>query len=198
MRRQSGHATDGQYALCIDFEPSEWPNLIFRAPKGGWNWEQSVALAVDVTNLTDETVPFSIRIDDDPHANGHKYCRSGSGHLRAGRGTTTFILTLGSADPMSFGMRGLPGYTGTMMHSNGEIDTSHITAFQFFMHQPTISTPLVIDNIRLLSAPSLNGIVDRFGQYTGQQWPGKLASQGELAKQLVSEQAAIAKAPPIT
>ena len=112
VRQLSEHATDGQYALRIDFEPAEWPNLIFRAPEGGWNWEQSAALAVDVTNLTDETVPFSIRIDDDPSANGHKHCRSGSGHLRAGRGTTTFILSLGSADPMSFGMRGLPGYTG--------------------------------------------------------------------------------------
>ena len=84
------------------------------------------------------------------------------------------------------------------MYTNGEVDASHITAFQFFMHQPTISTPLVIDNIRLLSAPSLDGIVDRFGQYTGYDWPGKIAAEGELAERLVSERAAIAKAPQLS
>jgi hypothetical protein len=167
FQRQAEHATDGKFALRIDFQPADWPNLIFLAPDAGWNWEQSAALAIDVINLTDETVPFSIRIDDDPRANGHKYCRTGSGQLRAGRGTTTFVLSLGSAEPMSFGMRGLPGYTGTMMYTSGEINTSHITAFQIFMHHPKISTPLVIDNIRLLPAPSLEGIVDQFGQFTG-------------------------------
>ena len=193
--RQSDYATAGRQALRIDFLPAEWPNCTFRAPAEGWNWQQSAALAVDVTNPTDARIAFSIRIDDDPRADGSKYCLTGSGHAYPGRGPTTFLLSLGSADPMDFGMRGLPGYTGTILPGHGEIDTSHITSFQIFLHSPEVPTALVIDNLRLLPAPSLVGIVDRFGQFTGQDWPGKISSDTELAEQLVLEQAELAKSP---
>ncbi len=36
----SEHATEGQNALRIDFEPVEWPNVYFQAPATGWNWTE--------------------------------------------------------------------------------------------------------------------------------------------------------------
>ena len=195
INRQSKHATDGQYALRIEFEPAQWPHLAFRASAESWDWNSVAALAIDITNPTDKAVPFSIRIDDDPRADGHRHCRTGSGHVEPGSGPVTYVLSVGNAEAMDSGMRGLPGSTGTMMEARGEIDTSHITQFQIFLQQPEVSTSLVIDRIRLLPAPVLKGIVDRFGQYTGDDWPGKIAGEEELARNLVLERAAIARAP---
>ncbi len=195
IAQQSKHATDGRHALRIEFEPAQWPNLAFRAPAGSWDWTSVSALAIDITNPTDKVIAFSIRIDDDPRADGNLHCRTGSGHAEPGNGPTTYVLSLDSAEAMAFGMRGLPSYSGTMMEAHGKIDTSHITQFQIFLAQPEVLTPLVIDRSRLLPAPALTGIVDRFGQYTGSDWPGKLDSEAELSQRLVSERAAMAQAP---
>src|SRR5205823_3394559 len=96
------HVTDGRQALQVEFLPGEWPNVGFAAPSP-WDWRGTGGLALDVTNLGREPVAFSVRVDDDPAADGITHCRTGSGRIEPGA-TATFLMPLGS-DPMSLGMR---------------------------------------------------------------------------------------------
>lgn len=61
------------------------------------------------------------------------------------------------------------------------LEFSHIVQFQIFLSSPARPVRLVVDNIRLREQVSLDGITDRFGQYSQAEWPGKLGSEEEFA-----------------
>ena len=67
------------------------------------------------------------------------------------------------------------------------IDLSHIVAFQVFLPTPGRQTTLLLDNIRLLPAPALNGLADQYGQFTGADWPGKIHQDADFQKQNAEE-----------
>jgi hypothetical protein len=183
------HATDGKQALKITYLPAEWPNAAFK-PSSAWDWSHSNGLAIDVTNPGSEAVEFGIRADDDPAADGQTHCRQGMDSIAPGK-TQTFVLNFAS-DPMQFGMRGLPTVPGIhLLASSGkDFNPAHVIAFQVFLHQPAAPTTLIIDNVRLVDTHvSLDKIVDKFGQYTKANWPGKLHSGREFTPRRKTEQA---------
>ncbi len=193
-------ATEGRYALKAEFKPSNWPNIYFRIDKAfsQGNWSGFGGLAVDVENPNNETISLYIRVDDDFSADGIKHCRTGYISLQP-RQKATIIMPLKSAVPP--GMRGgpplLPG--ATMMGVSGpELDWTHIVAFQIFLAQPPKSITLLIDNIRLIPLPTRDweGIVDRYGQYTGADWKGKVHSDNDLKKQWEEEEEWLKRNPP--
>src|SRR5204862_4178608 len=96
-------------ALRAELLPGEWPNVYFAAPSP-WDGRGTGGLALDVTNPGKEPVEFSVRVDDDPAADGVVHCRTGSARIAAGT-TATFLFPIGR-DPMSYGMRGLPTIAG--------------------------------------------------------------------------------------
>jgi hypothetical protein len=97
------HVSRKGQALDVEFMPGEWSNVAFE-PAAPWDWSDYDGLALDVTNPGAERVEFGLRVDDDLAADGVKHCRSANGAIAAGK-TATFLLPLGAADPMSFGMR---------------------------------------------------------------------------------------------
>jgi hypothetical protein len=183
------HVTDGRQALQIEFLPGEWPNVNFAAPSP-WDWRGEGGLALDLTNPGREPVTFSVRVDDDPAADGNTHCRTGSGRIEPGA-TATFLFPLGP-DPMSVGMRGLPAAPNMRSlgaSGSGPFDAGHIVAFQLFMHRPASVTRLVLDNLRTVPPVALDGMVDRFGQYARAEWPGKLHAAEELKQRRDAEAA---------
>jgi len=66
QRVPAGGKLSGQ-ALQVEFQPAEWPNIMFR-PTQAWNWTGAGALAIDIYNPNHEPVWFGIRVDDDPRA----------------------------------------------------------------------------------------------------------------------------------
>lgn len=199
------HVTDGVQALQITFHPADWPNVSWQAGAGeAWNWHETPLLVFDAANPEAEPLSFSVRVDDDPSADGSKHCRTASGML-APHAHGTFALDLSpSADPMqTYGMRGGPPLSSpekmTSLTGNGALNAGHITAFQIFLNHPQATRTLVIDHLRLLSTVSdadrYRGIVDRFGQYTRADWPGKVHTETELLSRRQAEAKVLAAAP---
>jgi hypothetical protein len=85
----------------------------------------------------------------------------------------------------------LPGaYPTTQDGPAGEpLDFSHIAAFEIWLPGPTKTHAMVIDNVRLLPRPDMKGIVDRYGQYSRVDWPGKVHEDADFAKQRDAEKA---------
>ncbi|AIE85408.1 beta-galactosidase [Fimbriimonas ginsengisoli] len=178
---------DGSQALQATFQPTEWPHVML-APAQPWDWSAAGGIAIEVTNPGKETVPFGIRVDDDPKADGWLHSRTGNGAIAPGK-TETFVVMFGP-DPMSVGMRGMPptpGLTGLGTNGGGTFDSSHVAALQLFLHRPARATTLVLDNIRTVPRVSLERIVDRFGQYARGDWPGKVHQDAELPARAKAE-----------
>lgn len=184
--------TEGARALRIEFQPVAWPALFFfqNAPAdfGGQG-----ELAMDVTNPGETAVSFNVRVDDDPRADGTNWCRTGSGTIEPGQ-TRTFRFPLQALNAMDYGMRGLPAWPGTSdLGSRGThtLRLEQIVAVQIFLASPPAERVLIVDNLRLRPSPPLDGLVDRFGQWTGGDWPGKVYSDEDLAERRRAEASAL-------
>jgi len=184
--------TEGVGALCVDFQPAAWPQVLFR-PAVPFDFREAGELAVDITNPGAEAVTFRIRIDDDLRANGTLYCRTAAGTVAPGA-TQTFAFRFETAGAMAWGMRGLPSHPGatamTESPSSWRLDLGHIVQFQIFLSSPPEEVRLIVDNIRLRPQVALDGIADRFGQFSGAEWPGKLGSEEEFAERMAAEREA--------
>ncbi len=184
-------ATDGARALCIDFQPASWPQVLFR-PAAPFDFREAGELAVDVTNPGAESVTFRIRIDDDLRADGTRYCRTAGGTVAPGA-TRTFAFRFDTNGAMQWGMRALPSHPGTSPMSEGAptwaLDFSHIVQFQIFLSSPPRPVRLIVDNFRLRPAVSLGGIVDPLGQFSREDWPGKLNAVEEFPLRRAADEA---------
>src|SRR5438309_1820395 len=56
--------TDGHYALQVDFEATEQPQVEFTADATRTDWRPFGAIAVDATNPSDEPLGFSMEVED--------------------------------------------------------------------------------------------------------------------------------------
>jgi hypothetical protein len=167
----------------ITFQPAEWPNVKFPAPKGeAWDWSADGFLLLGLRNPDRQDLDLGIRIDDDPAADGRVHCRTAQVKLKALE-STTISVALSRTDPMAHGMRGLPALSRTRnvtATGSGRFNLRHVVAFQVFLHQPGSPRQVEIQFARLAPALSLEGIVDAFGQYTRADWPGKVQSESDL------------------
>lgn len=183
VRANNARAAAEGPSLRVEYLPAEWPNVTF-ASEEPWDWSGYSGLALDVTNPGTEPLPFGVRIDDDPSADGVNHCRTGTGTAPPGK-TASMVVSMGF-DSMDVGMRGLPvethGLVPLSSGSSGTFDLRHITAFQVFMHSPSALKTLIFSHVRLVKlTASLDGIVDEWGQYARQDWPGKLHSDADFA-----------------
>ncbi|MCS7192718.1 MAG: beta-galactosidase [Armatimonadetes bacterium] len=186
----SSNVTHGRFALQVEFQTVMYPNIYFRIgqafDKG--DWREFGGLVVDVTNLEPEPVALFIRVDDDFSADGWNHCRTGRIVLPSKR-TVTVVMPFQNAIPP--GMRGGPPLAPnplTMETYGSDIDLSHIVAFQLFLMNPKKPVTLIVDNIRLSPKPEFKGIVDKYGQYSRDDWKGKVKSDDDLKSQLREEE----------
>jgi len=176
------HATEGRSALQVRYEVTDWPNVFFAADRAfeQTDWTPWGALTFDATNPEAASLALFVRVDDAAAADGVLHCRTARLELPPDATTRCVVyVQIGNV-----GMRGLPpGARGELVaYADGnDLDLSHITAFQFFLAKPTEPHTLFFDNVRLERLPSLAGIVDQYGQYTGRDWPGKLHDVAEFA-----------------
>ena len=190
--------------VAVTFRPGEWPNASWSAGEGkSWDWRGRAVLAFDAVNPGPAPIAFSVRIDDDPAADGVHHCRTVSGSLAPGK-SGAFFVDLGQPDPKAvMGMNGgppAPGQAGMQpLSGSGEIDPAHIVAFQIFLHQPPAPITLRLSRLRLLPSPPAadlyTGIVDPYGQFTRADWPGKLHGAGEFAVRRAAEAKELAARP---
>jgi len=187
-----GDPTQRGQALRIKFEPAAYPSIFFNQPTPS-DFRGYGGLAFDAYNPSENTVTFAVRIDSSLEADGNgNHSRTGKGSID-GRQHVTFVLPFG-VDPAALGMKGLPGfgeYRSLGSSGSGPFNLGHIVRWQIFMNRPASSEELVIDNIRLIPGKKhdFTKIIDQFGQYSREEWPGKVKSDADLARQLAEEEA---------
>ena len=190
--------THGKRALQVEFLPNvDWPNLMFRA-ETAWDWRGYGGLAFDLYNPMREAVRFGVRVDDDPRADGWRFCRQGA-YTIPPRSRTSFVFPL-QQNPMDFGMRGLPplgkGIVRIGITNEGKVRLDHIVAFQIFLWRDEKPRTLIVDHIRLIRFEEpLDGIVDEFGQFTRADWRGKVRSISHLRRLFTLERHELERMP---
>ncbi|MBI5820904.1 MAG: beta-galactosidase [Verrucomicrobia bacterium] len=177
--------------VCVEFKKTTWPGVRFEAGKAydAKDWSSVGGLALDLRNPGDEPIEVHARVDDDAKANGTVHCRQG--HATVGpRERVTLVFPM---EATAVGMRAGPpleaGNNSRRMRVGGKpLDDSHIVAFLLFLAKPAQPRTIEFFSVRWLPKPELRGIVDRFGQYTHAEWPGKLHAETELAERRAKEQ----------
>jgi hypothetical protein len=197
---------DGK-ALEVAFgHDNAWPHIMWYADKGAYertDWSSYAALAITLSNPTDKTVKANVRVDDSPEADGGKHCRQGGVDVPPG-GPVEVRFALVSEQIE--GMRGQPRKRG-LDETKGlwikktwpELDLANITAFQVFMARPEEDFTLRIHKIELISVQTQGfaAFVDRYGQFTDEEWPGKLHADADFAVRREEEEKDLAEHPPM-
>lgn len=174
--------------LRVDFGANQdWPNITWRAPDvAGWDWSVHDALVFTLTNPTTDDVAFHVKINDHD-ATGKRHAAQLSGVALAARTQRFYVSLQARSLRERSGMRNLPPILGDYGSSLGSgVEPTHIDQLQIFRAQPTKPATLIIESIILCgqaSTPDLNGIIDRYGQYTRADWPHKIHFDADLQQQ---------------
>lgn len=186
-------------ALRVKFQPSvAYPNVTFK-PVQPWNWSKhgEFNLALDLSNPSDETVQLYVRVDDAENegwggtANGVKDSISSYVTLNPGDSGTYYLPLQVSADQVVSGMRAEPPKKSfsaqAISYGWGErsLDVSQIHALQLYLQNPKAEQIIDVEQIRLIPSMESNtsryqGLIDKYGQYTGYDWAEKVSSDEEL------------------
>ena len=185
--------TDGLYALRLDFESSERPQIEFLTATVRTDWRPFGALALDVTNPSNEPIGFSIEVQDATDAT-----TVGRTKLDLGpHDTGSYALPINSLSPVEMGMRGeplIPGFR-LMAEDHHPVDIEHVIKFRIFLEKPAEPRTLVIDNVRLAPGVTYDRIVDKFGQFALGEWSGKLKGTKDFSRQRKNEEAELTAHP---
>ncbi len=180
--------------IRVTFRPSEKSGLIMRSPEA-WNWSRFSNLSLDLHNPGKQPVSFLVRIDDEAPVPLSEM-PTARGTLGAGE-SARFAVQL-PLDGHVQGMKGLPTEPGARPLALSGLNMEHVIAFGIFLNHPHSPQDLVITGARLMPPVPLDGIVDRFGQYTRADWPGKLQHESEFRERLRSEGADLKAHPALT
>lgn len=193
-------ATNGQYALQVNFQLASFAFLNFRTQLAGlppWNWSDQGGLAFDVCNPTGQTVNVHVLMTDATPLNGSDktHVADWAAPLAANSCGTMLVPFQNPPSPLSMGMQApppLPGYI-LMQYQDGTVDFSHVYEFDFYLNNPPSPTTLIFDNVRVFNANESSqlytGIVDAYGQFAKVTWPGKVSSDTDLTAQAKAEAA---------
>ena len=191
LRRVAAHATEGRFALEGRFGAGEEARIEIPVRAGDWRGYGSLVL--DATNTSGEPVMFSVEVRDQAGAGtaGRTWWELAPAEMGS------FSLSLNAPPPLKMGMEGEPpvGAFRILEADHKPVDLARIAAVRISMSKLTEPRTVVFDNLRLGPAVSYEKIVDRFGQYTRADWPGKLKSEAELKARLADEQAELKARP---
>ncbi len=195
-------STNGSKGLKVDYKAADFPTVKFTA-ETPWSFGGG-ALAFEVTNPTNEPVVFFLRVDDDKTADGVKHSTVSTGTSVKANSTSKFYMSFGS-NALDLGMRFLPpNPAGNQLgYGWGEksLNASNIVEFQIWQMYAKKPSTLIFDNIKVIPDPSsdlsyLDGLVDKYGQYTGIDWGGKVKSDQDLVNYKLQEAQQLASSQP--
>ncbi len=185
--------TEGTHSLQGHFPVSSgYPTLTLEPPLGdddapeSADWSGAYAFEADVHNPNATTAaPFDIRIDDPLGGGSAPDSRVAVATLAAGA-TATYVIPLASAQGL--------GQSGKIDLAAGSgvygtaFDRTHIIDYRLFASKPTSALDLQIDNVRLVSFPSLMHAVDAYGQYSWAEFSRKAHATSDLTGQRTAEE----------
>jgi hypothetical protein len=196
------HVTDGKSALKVEFSGAGPTSIGFPSGTRPWDWHEYGGLAFDLTNPTDKEIGFSIQLSEANSSAGPNHRVFGGDGAVGPHDTVSYYYPIGPTSPLAHGMRGGPqGILGidpvNLPGANTWIDAGHIRDFKLSFQHPAGARTVIIDNIRLLPPFNYEAIVDSFGQYTREDWPGKIKSAQDLVTQKEQEEQQIKAQPTV-
>jgi len=178
----------------------DWPGITLVAPEGHWNLSSHGYIAVDVENVGDTTVEACCRVDN-PGADGVQNCLTERVALEPGKKQTLRVpLVKRMPEHLKGKLFGMRGYPGGWNERSG-VDPANVTQLLFFVTKPTVDHTFEISNLRAggeaselttLDVEDLFPLIDRFGQYTHKDWPGKTRSADDFTRRIQEEAADLA------
>ncbi|WP_413113637.1 beta-galactosidase [Thaumasiovibrio sp. DFM-14] len=190
--------TEGAGLEVDFFATNAYPNITFM-PEQPWDWskEGDFNLAFDIENPTDDAVQMFVRVDQAENSNwggtadGVKDSMSSYMTLLPGKKSTYYMSLRQLSEHVVSGMRSEPpklSYDAQAISwgwGESNLDIANIHSVQLYLQNPTKDSKIVIDSIRLV--PNLDadtsrytGIVDKYGQFTGDDWEEKIHSDEQL------------------
>lgn len=179
ISRLHNFATEGHYALQVDFEAVERPQIELDATTVKPDWRSFGALGLDVANPSEEALGFSVEVED---ASGAKTLAHTAMDMQPHE-SAGYALAMDSPLPTEMGMRGEPpiSHFTLLAEDHHRVDLGRIAKVRIFLMKPSRARTLVFDNIRLVPGISYDKIVDPFGQFTRADWKGKLKDEAAFA-----------------
>lgn len=176
-----------------------YPNIRFEASTAGFDpdWSAYTAFGVTVENATAGRVRVQLRVDSPRDS---QRGRQGGAELEAGEKRRLVLSLPGRAIT---GMRGQPPVRGCqaldlpLAASPVDLDTTKILRFQVYSARPERDIRLLIHRFELFgeAAAGAGAFVDRFGQFNGADWPGKLHGEAEFGARIEREARSLADHP---
>ncbi len=172
-------------AVQVDFDATARPMIEIAPPFADFRLFGSLAL--DVTNPSAEPLAFVVEVEDAAVAKT-------SAHTTLplpARASAAYALPLDSPSPVSMGMRGEPGIPGfrLLAEDHHPVDLARIAAIRIYLHQPGSPRRMILGPLRLAAGVSYEKIVDPYGQFSKENWPGKLTAAAQFQPRKAEEEA---------
>jgi len=169
----------------------DWPHIRFSLDQLNLDadWSAYGALAVTIRNPGEQTVTVTLVLGSE---DGKKRYVARA-RIRPD-GKPRIILPLSGAKRI-IGMVGQPPFVEMtpldrvpVADGNSAMNPADVSFFQVSLDRPDDPITLEIHNVELLSPIRHDGpFVDKFGQYNGADWPGKLHDESDFPKRLKKE-----------
>lgn len=181
----------GLLAQSLFLWPGIPPSRVMLRKAGVLDCSRLRAIAFHVRNGNNEAIPLSLEVKDATGA-----ATKGTIKIRA-RGDEAVALPLNSPDPLEMGVRGpaaIPGYR--LFYSDyHRIDASHVYSVVLRLPGHALASNVTVGDVRLIAGNTYERIVDPFGQFALDKWPGKVEKESEFAERRTAEEAVIAASP---
>lgn len=189
------YAIDGEYALKVELLKGAHPAVTMTLSQP-WDLSSYRALAVDIANPGDRSIRLSIHVANEA---GEATAEGCDGFvILATKSKTQVTLDFDSKMPALHGVQGRVYEKGPTVHARydgkGGFKRDRIGEITIGIEAWADPATIVIDNVRpvatgeaITPAAEPVGIVDQFGQFAWDDWPGKLHAEPELAGRLSGE-----------
>jgi len=183
------------------------PGVVFRPNVGGWDMSGLAHLEARVKNVGKRMLNVHLVLEN-PAANRaeRKGCCIESVTIPAGE-EQTLKVAIAARPPTGLestfrGMRGTPG--GFQNRRGRGIDPTNVVAISVYVYHPGADYEYEVSDFRAGGSPAfplpknpndLFPMIDRFGQYIHQDWPGKIHSEDDLATDRKREALELAEHP---
>lgn len=175
--------------------------LVCTAPAGGWDLSAFAAVAIDVVNTGRIPLRLTGRVRDlaaDPVL--HHGLSTGEATLAPGA-TASIRVALPRDDAFTGAVPQLPGMKAQPHARYRRLDPSRIATIEVFAIEPEAGASFLVATIAGVGTADHQRqdflpLVDRFGQYRHDTWPGKIADDAALAATAARAAAELSALPP--
>ena len=167
----------------LTFDPGARPSIVFK-PGYGFahsDWSHTDGLLLSMTNPDAHPIDLCFRIDDTLGSGADNHCVYAYVRLEPGEEAKLLLplfalgmdMKAGPPNPASQGARVLALY-------GPKLTLDHVIRLEIFLVDAKVQHHALLHDIRWLPKPDMQGIVDRFGQFTRGDWPGKVSDDAQF------------------